>query len=1057
VTTGDNDFAVLLADWPELAQAGGLAETHAQGDPVAAAVHIRRFVEQLVKGLYRRWSLPSPGFQPNLFDLMKADLFEARLPQVVLAKLHRLRRLGNGAAHGDQVTTQEVTAALKDAQDVARLLPILVGAPDAQAPTPPPAAEAVASAADALGFNEAQTRIELIDGLLKEAGWGGNAVGREVPAGVERADYVLWDAHGRPLGVIEAKKTGRDPQSGAEQAKGYADALEQQHGQRPVMFLTNGFELWIWNDVAREPMRRIYGLYSRASLETLVARRAEARPLSEQPISTAVRGRQYQQEAVRRVAERFDAGHRRALIVQATGTGKTRVAVAIAEMVLKAAQAKRVLFLCDRRELRKQAKDAFAELLPAEPLRIVDGRIPGNPPERIFFATYPAMMGVYRAFDPGFFDLIIADESHRSLYNVYRELIDWFDARAIGLTATPLAAVMRNTFEMFGCENGRPTFSYPLEEAIEAKWLVPYEVWEHSTRFSREGLREDVLSEEQVRQLEEQGIDPGSLDYDSEQLDRAVFNKDTNRLVLRNLMENGIRDADGAMVGKTIVFARSHAHALLLQKLFDEMYPQYASEVARVIDSQIERAEDLIDRFKNPADPLRVAISVDMLDTGLDVPEVVNLVFARPVRSYVKFWQMIGRGTRLCADLFGPGKDKTHFRIFDHWGNFERFGETMPAPKGEEAAPLLSRLFEARVQLALAATERSDPEARSIAIKLIAADVAELDERTVAVRAKLKEKRTAQAPELLARLDKNDVALLIEDVAPLMGWRPLADPAAARFDLQVAVTQAARQRGSAGAADLEAAIREQLATLPMELAQVRDQAALIRDMQTVTWWDSATPQALEESRTRLRGLMKLAEKPAKGAPRTYDVTEETDAIRLSRRSSGLAAIDMRQYEAEVNAALRGLFDSDPALQRLRAGEPIAPADLDRLAKLVLVQNPNVDMAVLREFYPDAEALAAFFRQAVGVDPDALRARFAEFAAGHPALSGTQRRFLQMLETHIARHGAISVAQLYEPPFTGIDSAGIEGVFPDATADEVVALVQPFAPAASARPTSKDLQ
>lgn len=1049
MTSGYGNFSTLLEDWPELAQAGGLAEAHAQSDPVAAAVHIRRFVEQLVKGLYRRWSLPAPGFQPSLFDLMKGDLFETRLPQVVLGKLHRMRRLGNGAAHGDRVTADQVAAALNDTHDIARLLPVLTGEP---------APEAIASAADALGFDEAQTRLELIDGLLREARWSGDGVGREVPAGTGRADYVLWDAHGRPLGVIEAKKTGRDPAAGAEQAKIYADALEKQHGQRPILFVTNGFELWIWNDAAREPMRRIYGLYGRASLETLIARRTEAKPLSGQPISAAVRERQYQQEAVRRVAERFDAGHRRVLIVQATGTGKTRVSVAIAEMVLKAAQAKRVLFLCDRRELRKQAKDAFAELLPAEPLRIVDGRIPGDPPERVFFATYPAMMGVYRAFDPGFFDLIIADESHRSVYNVYRELIDWFDARAVGLTATPLAAMMRNTFEMFGCENGRPTFNYSLDEAIEAKWLVPYEVWEHSTRFSREGLREDVLNPEQVRELEEQGIDPGSLDFDSEQLDRTVFNKDTNRLVLRNLMEHGIRDADGAMVGKTIVFARSHVHALLLQKLFDEMYPQYAGEAARVIDSQIERSEELIGKFKNPADPLRIAISVDMLDTGLDVPEVVNLVFARPVRSYVKFWQMIGRGTRLREDLFGPGHDKTHFRIFDHWSNFERFGEKMPAAQAEEVKPLLSRLLEARIALALAAQERGDREATGIANRLIAADIADLDERTVAVRAKLKEKRTAQSPELLARLDRDDVALLIEDIAPLMVWRKLADPAAARFDLQIAVTQAARLRGSAGAVDLETAIRESLATLPMELTQVRDQAELVRAAQTLSWWDTASAQALEEARARLRGLMKLADKgPGTGAPRTYDVTEETEAVRLSRRSSGIAAIDMRQYEAEVNTALRGLFDRDPALKRLRAGEPIAPADLDRLAKLVLVQNPNVDMAVLREFYPDAEALAAFFRQAVGVDSEALRTRFAEFAAVHPALTGTQRRFLQMLETHIARHGAISVAQLYEPPFTGIDTAGIEGVFPDATADEVVALVQPFAPATAARSTPKEIQ
>lgn len=1081
--SGSGNFAMLQSAWPDLASAAGLAEANAEKDSLAAALHLRRFVELLVKELYRRWSLPQPGLQSTLFDMMKADPFRYALPEPVIGKLHRLRRLGNEAAHGGTVAAADVQGAIKDAHDVGRLLLILVdrepfdsvpvfdpaisheadghdlelAPPPAAGPAEPPTAGEVARAAAALGFDEAQTRRELIDHLLKEAGWSGASIGREVPVGAERADYVLWDEHRLPLAVVEAKRTARDAAAGAEQAKQYADGLEQAHGQRPVIFLTNGFELWIWNEWAGEARRRIFGFYSSGSLQTLIARRAEAQPLVEQPLSAAIRSRPYQQEAVRRVAERFDGGHRRALIVQATGTGKTRVAVALTEMILRAGQAKRVLFLCDRRELRKQAKDAYAELLPSEPIRIVDGRIPADPPERIFFATYPAMMGVYRSFDPGFFDLIIADESHRSLYNVYRELIDWFDARAVGLTATPVAALTRNTFDLFNCEDGRPTYLYPLEEAVESRWLVPYEVYEHSTRFSREGLREEVLTLEQVKALEEQGIDPGSLDYSSDELDRAVFNKDTNRLVLRNLMENGIRDADGAMVGKTIVFARSQKHAELLMKLFDEMYPQYGSEAARVISSQVERAEDLIDRFKNLGDPLRIAISVDMLDTGLDVPEVVNLVFARPVRSYVKFWQMLGRGTRLCPDLFGPGKDKTHFRIFDHWGNFERFGEQAPAAGPADTTALLSRLFDARVELAVAALTGGDAASLAMATKLLAADISDLDERTVTVREKLREKRAAQSSELLSRLDSNDVALLKEDIAPLMGWRRLGDPAAARFDLQIAAAQSARLRSQASAADLEAGIREAAARLPMELAQVRDQADLIQRISATSWWDAASTPALEEVRIRLRGLMKHADTGGgKGEARTYDVREDESAIRFARRHSGVAAIDMRQYEAEVNAALKGLFDSDLALKRLRAGEAIDPSDLDRLVKLVLVQNPNIDMATLRQFFPEAEALTAFFRQAVGVDAEALRQRFAAFAADHPSLTGTQRRFLQLLEAHIVRHGAISVSAFYEPPFTGIDAAGIEGVFTDETADAVVALVQPFAPATQASaPDRKD--
>ncbi|MDJ0275190.1 DEAD/DEAH box helicase family protein [Sphingomonas sp. 2R-10] len=1075
MAAGHGNFAALSERWPALAAAGAFADRHADSEPVAAAIQLRLFVEQLVKQLYRRWQLPLPGIGSNLFDLMKADLFARALPEPVIARLHALRRLGNDAAHGGEPSAEQVRLAVRQAHDVGRLLLVLVGqlpadtlpgydpalaqeaepsvAPASAPPAelePLPAAEAVARAASAVELDEAGTRTELIDGLLLESGWRGNAIGREVPVGAERADYVLWDEDARPLAVVEAKCTARDPLAGAEQARRYADTLEIAYGQRPVIFLTNGYELWIWNDSPNaagqsEAMRPVWGFYSRGSLRSLIARRAEAQPITAQPMPTSVHARAYQQEAVARVSERFDSGHRRALVVQATGTGKTRVAVAITERLLAAGQAKRVLFLCDRRELRKQARDAFAALLPAEPLRVVDARLPADPPERVFFATYQGMYDLYRAFDPGFFDLIIADESHRSLYNVYRELIEWFDARAVGLTATPLAALARNTFEMFGCENGRPTFSYPLDEAIAARWLVPYEVWEASTRFSREGLREDIFTAEQVRQLEEQGVDVQSLDYSSDELDRAVFNKDTNRQVLRTLAENGIRDANGAQLGKTIVFARSQRHAELLLRLWLEMYPQFG-DAARVITSSVERADELLERFKDPADALRVAISVDMLDTGVDVPEIVNLVFARPVRSFVKFHQMIGRGTRLRQDLFGPGKDKTHFRIFDHWGNFERFGQQATAATADTAVPLLTRLFLTRVELLQAARSAGNAQAEAISSALIANDIADLDERSLPVRAKLRPKREAQNPGLFDRLTREDVALLREDIAPLMAWRPLPNPAAARFDLQITAVQRARVTGAAGAADLAAGVRERLAELPANLAQVQAQAALIGQATTLAWWDSADTAALETLRRSVRELMHLAAPVTTGgAPRVYDVTEDEGGLRLSRRGSGVSAVDMRRYEAEVNEELRHLFDTDPALRRLRAGEPVDQADIDRLVKLALVGRPSIDMAVLREFYGETDGLRAFLRQAVGVDPAALRDRFAAFAAAHPGLTGTQRRFLQLLEGQITRYGVIGVPALYEPPFTTIDQGGLDAIFPYETADAVVALIQPFAP------------
>ncbi len=327
-------------------------------------------------------------------------------------------------------------------------------------------------------------------------------------------------------------------------------------------------------------------------------------------------------------------------------------------------------FLCDRKELRKQAKNAFNDFVQ-EPIYVIgQANDVGKMDARIYIGIYQGLINDYESFDVGFFDLIIADESHRSIYNLYGDLFKYFDAIQVGLTATPVEMVSRSTCRLFGCDYKLPTANYPLEQAIADRKLVPFRVVAHTTKFLREGIKAAHLTDEQIAQLEDQGIDPNTLEFDAKEIDDAVFNKDTNRVILRNLMDNGLRDADGQLPGKSIVFARNIDHARLLADLFDEMYPQFAGKFCRVIHSKEPRAGELIDQFKEPKGDLRIAVSVDMLDTGIDVPEVVNLVFAKPVKSKVKFWQMIGRGTRLCKDLFGPGQDKSEFLIFDHWGNF---------------------------------------------------------------------------------------------------------------------------------------------------------------------------------------------------------------------------------------------------------------------------------------------------------------------------------------------------------------------------------------------------
>lgn len=566
--------------------------------------------------------------------------------------------------------------------------------------------------ASELQFNEETTRRRLIDQGLLAAGWdvGPNGastaeVAQEVSlfslpteSGQGRADYVLYGNDGKPLAVIEAKKTAE----GAEQARIYATCLEKETGVRPVIFFTNGVDIFLWDDVPGYPFRKVYGYYSKDSLEYLLYKRTNKKPLANTTPNLAIADRMYQLEAVKRVGERFSTNFRKALLVQATGTGKTRVAVSLCDVLLRAGWVKRILFLCDRRELRRQADRVFKEHLPGEPRVIVDSTTSRDRGKRIYLATYPAMMDCYEDFDVGFFDLIIADESHRSIYKKFRALFQYFDALEVGLTATPVDRIERNTYDLFQCEDQLPTSHFGFKEAVHSNppYLVPFRVRVCTTQFRKEGFKYEQMTPEQREQLEDQDPNAEDTDYAPEELDRDVLIKDTTRSIWRALMEDGIREGTGSRVGKTIVFARNHHHAMHLANVFSELYPQYGSAFCRVIDNKEPKAEQLIDDFKNKDNELTIAISVDMLDTGIDVPEVVNLVFAKPVKSIVKFWQMIGRGTRLCKDLFGPGRDKKEFVIFDHWANFWYFDQEYIEKEPSPQKSLLQQLFESRVAVA---------------------------------------------------------------------------------------------------------------------------------------------------------------------------------------------------------------------------------------------------------------------------------------------------------------------------------------------------------------------
>ena len=907
-----------------------------------------------------------------------------------------------------------------------------------------------------LHFDEATTRKQLIDLQLAQAGWEidnthqvtleEKVLYQPTPTGEGYADYVLWDDNGKPLAVVEAKKTAVDAEKGRHQAKFYADGLEKIHRQRPVIFYTNGHDIWIWDDHQEQnyPPRKLYGFYSKSSLQYQVRQRTERKLLNSVSVKTEILGdRLYQHEALKRICERFETKQRKALAVQATGTGKTRLSIALTDVCMQAGWVKRVLFVCDRRELRKQAKNAYSEFLSA-PITILTSKSVQDSHNRIFIATYPAMIRLFEKFDPGFFDLIIADESHRSVYNIYGDLFRYFDALQVGLTATPVEMVSRSTCQLFGCDFKEPTCNYTLETAIEEGYLVPYQVVKHTTKFLREGIKGHALTAEEIAELEDKGIDPNSLDFDAQEIDRAVYNKDTNRKILQNLMENGIRQADGQTLGKTIVFARNHKHAKLLESLFDELYPQYGGKFCHVIDNYDPRAEALIDDFKGLGsnDQLTIAISVDMLDTGIDVPEIVNLVFARPVKSPVKFWQMIGRGTRLCLNLLGIGKHKTHFQVFDHWGVVEYHGMKQREVTISQPKAMMQQLFEARLLLAKTALHHAEPEFFEDVAQWLHKTINSLDDQTLAVRDKWKVKRQMSDLETIRQFNANTVILQETEIAPLMQWLDIRGHSDAyQWDLLISQIQQQKLLKS-NAEDLTGEAINKLWRLQMNLNQVKAKVSLIKQCREQAWWQTASLDDLEQVRIELRSIMQFSEKSTDPRPEV-PIIDVTDSAEIKEhQGTYLKAVDMVSYRLKVEQALKDLFEQDPVLQKIRNGTAVSLEELDNLNALIHIQHPDIDLNILKSFYDTAAPLEQILRSIVGMNADTVNQHFADFIQRYPSLNARQVQFLSLLKRQIAQSGAIEINHLYKMPFAALGE--LDSLFSnEQQIDDLLTLVQSF--------------
>jgi type I restriction enzyme R subunit len=715
------------------------------------------------------------------------------------------------------------------------------------------AKKASATQPDTHDYSEAATRDYFIDLLLKEAGWALNqprdrefeVSGMPNQQGKGFVDYVLWGDDGKPLGLVEAKRTKKSPQIGQQQAKLYADCLEQQHGQRPVIFYSNGYEHWLWDDAAYPP-RAVQGFFKKSELELTIQRRTSRKSLIEAPVNGEIVERFYQSRAIRRIGAAFEKDRdRKALVVMATGAGKTRTVIALCDQLMQCNWAKRVLFLADRVALVNQAVNAFKTHLPdAAPVNLVTEK---DAEGRVFVSTYPTMMGLIdetkdgqRRFGAGHFDLIVIDEAHRSVYQKYRAIFAYFDALLVGLTATPKDEIDINTYALFDLERGVPTDSYGLDDAVKDGFLVPAKAVSVPLKFQREGITYDELPEEEKEQWDalewnDDGVTPDRVE--AEAVNKWLFNKDTVDKVLEHLMTRGQTVAGGDRLGKTIIFAKNQAHAEFIAQRFDANYPHHKGVFARVIHHGVPYAQTLIDDFSHPTKPPHIAISVDMLDTGIDIPEVVNLVFIKLVRSKTKFWQMVGRGTRLRKDLFAPGKDKEFFYIFDYCQNLEFFSQNPDTTDGSLGESLGKRLFKARLELIgeldrppeHAATEPQQIPLRTEVAAILHGEVAAMNVDNFVVRPKRRLVERYAKPEAWAMLNPASLTELAQEVAGLPSEQEAEDEEAKRFDLLILNLQLALLRAEPAFVRLRdqlkaiAGLLEEKTSIPM----VRQQLVLI--------------------------------------------------------------------------------------------------------------------------------------------------------------------------------------------------------------------------------------
>ena len=876
-------------------------------------------------------------------------------------------------------------------------------------------------------LSEEETRKAYIDLDLELKGWeiGKNCL-EEVEvshmdnvSGIGYVDYVLYGDNGQPLAVVEAKRTSFSPKLGKVQAEMYADALEIETGVRPIIFYTNGIDYYIWDD-RDYPERRISGIYSKKDLESLNFMKNNRISMKNPLIGDEITNRDYQKEAIIRTLGSYEAGHRKALLVMATGSGKTRTAISIVDILTGHNWAKNILFLADRTALVKQAKESFNEYLPELSLcNLLDNKDDVN--SRMVFSTYPTIMNAIdekkgtdgkRIFTNGHFDLIILDESHRSIYKRYQDIFGYFDARLLGLTATPVDEIDRNTYRVFELEEGNPTFAYDLKEAIEDGYLVNYELPQVSeTKIMKEGIKYKDLSEEEKEEFE--NTFDSFEDIPSEKVNKSLFNIDTVDLVIKDLMDKGIRVEGGDKLGKTIIFAANQAHADFIVERFNALYPEYNGAFAQAVYNKINYVDNLIDKFKDKESYPQIAVSVDMLDTGIDVPELVNLVFFKKVRSKAKFWQMIGRGTRLCEDLFGPSLDKEKFLIFDYYYNFEFFEINKRGHEGGIQRSLTENLFNIKVDL-IKALEHLDYqeddfiEYRQVLVNNIILLIKGINRERFNARMRLHLMDKYSDLRAFESLEEIDVKDLKDEISPLIVSTD-DDELAKRFDYLMYSIQYAylvkkpfskpKARVKKTASELEK---------KGSIGQVQQNRDLIYQIQEEDFWDQADLFDYERVRKALRELIKLIDRERQGIYYT-DFKDEVVGVRDA--SPIYHVNDLETYKEKVLSYFKEYRDDLP-IYKLRNNKKLSQDDIKYFEKILFEELG--DRESYKKVYRD-KPLLKLVAEITGMDREAAKKEFSKFLSDE-SLNSDQISFVNNIIDYIVKNGSIEKEVLQEFPF-----------------------------------------